>query len=107
MLLVQSSTAYHSLSQRDNRAITLYIIEVAEPRMRYGCQRIHPQLQLEGINLRRHVSAAHRQLRPGLTHIDQCLSMDFVSDSLIIGRRFRALAVVDNFSQECLAIHAG
>ena len=32
---------------------------------------------LEGLNLRRkrprrHVSAAHRQLRPLLTHIDQC-----------------------------------
>lgn len=33
--------------------------------------------------------------------------MDFVSDNLFNGRRFRALTVVDNFSRECLAIHAG
>jgi putative transposase len=30
--------------------------------------------------------------------------MDFVSDSLITGRRFRALAIVDDFSRECPAI---
>lgn len=33
--------------------------------------------------------------------------MDFVSDNLFNGRRFRTLTVVDNFSRECLAIHAG
>lgn len=56
---------------------------------------------------RRHVSAAHRQQRPVLTGVDQCWSMDFVSDNLFNGRRFRALTVVDNFSRECVAIHAG
>jgi len=30
-----------------------------------------------------------------------------VSDNLFNRRRFRALAVVDNFSRECLAIYAG
>ncbi len=33
--------------------------------------------------------------------------MDFVTDSLFNGRRFRALTVVDNFSRECLAIEVG
>ena len=32
--------------------------------------------------------------------------MDFVSDSLFDGRRFRALTLVENFSRECLAIRA-
>lgn len=30
-----------------------------------------------------------------------------MSDNLFNGRRFRALTVVDNFSRECMAIHAG
>ncbi len=30
-----------------------------------------------------------------------------MSDNLFNGRRFRALTVVDNFTRECLAIHAG
>ena len=32
--------------------------------------------------------------------------MDFVSDSLFDGRRFRAFTLVDNFTRECLAIRA-
>ena len=31
-------------------------------------------------------------------------SMDFVSDSIVTGRRFRALTIVDNFTRECPAI---
>ena len=118
----------HWQSRRDDRAITLRIREIAETRIRYGCPRIHIQLRregwpvnhkkthriycLEGLNLRkkrprRHVSAAHRQQRPVLSGVDQCWSMDFVSDNLFNGRRFRALTVVDNFRRECMAIHAG
>jgi putative transposase len=33
--------------------------------------------------------------------------MDFVTDSLFNGHRFRALTLVDNFSRECLAIEVG
>ena len=29
--------------------------------------------------------------------------MDFVSDNTVIGRRFRALAIVDDYSRECPA----
>jgi putative transposase len=32
--------------------------------------------------------------------------MDFVSDALFNGRRFRALTLVENYSRECLAIRA-
>lgn len=38
---------------------------------------------------------------------DQCWSMDFVSDALADGRRFRALTIVDNYSRESVAIEAG
>ncbi|EAT7400402.1 IS3 family transposase [Salmonella enterica subsp. enterica serovar Bonariensis] len=127
-LLMQSRTVYHWQSRRDDRAITMRIREIAETRIRYGCPRIHIQLRREGwqvnhkkthriycqegLNLRRkrprrHVSAVHRKQRPVLTHVDQCWSMDLVSDNLFNGHRFRALTVVDNFSRECLAIHVG
>ena len=33
--------------------------------------------------------------------------MDFVTDSLFNGHRFRALTLVDNFGRECLAIEVG
>ncbi len=34
---------------------------------------------------------------------NQRWSLDFVSDTLIDGRRFRILCVIDDFSRECLA----
>ena len=37
---------------------------------------------------------------------NQRWSLDFVSDALTSGRRFRILAVVDDFSRECLALVA-
>jgi len=39
--------------------------------------------------------------------VNQYWSIDFVSDQLFDGRRFRALTIVDNFSRRCLAIHPG
>ena len=30
--------------------------------------------------------------------------MDFVTDSIVTGRRFRALTIIDNYSRECPAI---
>ncbi|EDV4224365.1 IS3 family transposase [Salmonella enterica subsp. enterica] len=112
-LLMQSRTVYHWQSQRDDRAITLRIhIQLRREGWPVNHKKTHRIYCPEGLNLRRkrprrHVSAARRQQRPVLTHVDQCRSMDFVSDNLFNGRRFRALTVVDNFSRECLAIHAG
>lgn len=51
------------------------------------------------------LSVAHRHKRPQAKRVDQCWSMDFAADNLFNGRRIRALAVVDNFSRQCLAIH--
>ena len=35
---------------------------------------------------------------------DQRWSLDFVSDAVALGRMFRVLAVVDDFTRECLAL---
>ena len=37
---------------------------------------------------------------------NQRWSLDFVSDTLMCGRRFCILAVVDDFTRECLALIA-
>jgi putative transposase len=36
--------------------------------------------------------------------LNQRWSLDFVSDALACGRKFRVLAPVDDFSRECLAL---
>ena len=72
-------------------------------------KRIYRLYKAEGLNLRtkrprRRKAAANRMDRIVLTRPNQSWSMDFVSDALFDGRKFRALTVVDNHTRECLAI---
>lgn len=99
--------------------------EIANTRVRFGFWRIYVLLRregwkvnhkriyrlykAEGLNLgtkrpRRRKAAANRMDRIVLTGPNQSWSMDFVSDSLFDGRKFRALTVVDNHTRECVAI---
>jgi putative transposase len=100
--------------------------EIAAVRIRYGYKRIHVLLKREGwhvnhkrvyriyceagLNLRvktrkKRSRVAARVIRQQARRINESWSMDFVSDSLFNGKRFRALTVVDNFSRECLWIN--
>ena len=119
------STQYYRSHKSGDDALRARIKEIAQNRVRYGSPRIYVLLRREGwsvnhkkveriyreegLSLRlkrpkRRVSAAHRQLMPSPTSINQCWSMDFVADQLFNGRRLRSLTIVDNFSRECLAI---
>ena len=102
--------------------------EIAVSRIRYGSRRIYTLLRREGwkdnhkrvhrvykeegLNLRskrprRNKAAAHRLERPDSAGLHQLWSMDFVSDALFNGSKFRCLTIVDNYSRECLAIQVG
>lgn len=110
----------------DQAPLRQRIREIAETRVRYGYRRIHVLLRqegweanvkrvhrlyrLEGLNLRakrprRHVTAARRIDRLPAKRANEVWAMDFVSDALFNGRRFRALTVIDAYTRECLAIH--
>jgi len=121
-------TWYYRAVRRDDEALRQRIRDIAASRVRYGFERIFILLRREGwkdnhkrvyriyceegLNLRskrprRNKAAAHRQQHPEVSKIDECWSMDFVSDQLFNGRRFRALTVVDNYSRQCPLIYAG
>lgn len=127
LMLSRSVYQYRSCRGEDT-AVRHRIREIAHTRVRYGYQRIHVLLRREGwvinhkkvhriyceegLNLRRkrprrHVAGAHREERLMASTLNECWSMDFVSDNLFNGRRIRALTIVDNFSRECMAIHVG
>ena len=93
--------------------------------MRYGYKRIHVALlregwrinhkrvyrlyKQEGLSLferrpRRHRSASHRPAPRATAQINECWSMDFVSDQLYDGRKLRALTLVDVHTRECSPI---
>jgi putative transposase len=52
---------------------------------------------------RKRIGAVERQSLALPTHTNQRWSMDFVSDGLGDGRKFRSLNIVDDYSRECVA----
>jgi putative transposase len=62
----------------------------------------------EGLALRRKRrrkgAAGLRVMMASPQRPNQRWSMDFVTDSIVTGRRFRALAIVDDYSRECPVI---
>ena len=97
---------------------------VASERRRFGFRRIHVMLQRQGIvmnqkKLRRLYREENLQVRKrgGRKRalgtrwpmvLPRCAnerwSLDFVSDALTDGRKFRVLVVVDDYSRECLTL---
>ena len=113
---------------REDTPLRSRMREIAITRVRYGYWRINILLRREGwpdnhkrvyriyreegLNLRfkrpiRHKSSTHRVERSSDVGLHQVWSMDFVSDALFDGSRFRALTIVDNCSRECLSIMVG
>ena len=74
-------------------------------------KRIYRIYTEEGLAVRtkkrKKLVSAVRVVRPVATNPNERWSMDFVSDSLHDGRRFRALTLVDQFSRESPAIEVG
>jgi len=120
-----SRTAYGYRPPRDGDTILRHRLrELAGQRRRFGSPRLHVLLKREGLVVnhkrteriykeeglalrrkrRRKGAAGARVVIPAPERPNQKWSMDFVSDSIVTGRRFRALAIVDDYSRECPAI---
>lgn len=102
--------------------------ELAAARPRFGYLRLHMLLRRKvwGVNRKRvyrlyreeglqvrtkkrrkKLATRVRASQSEATSRDARWSMDFVSDQLVGGRRFRVLTLVDLYSRECLALRAG
>ena len=109
---------------RDDVQLRERLRELAVERRRFGIRRLAIMLQRAGVvvgmtRLLRVYRAANLQVRkrvkrrvefgrgepaPQVESINTRWSLDFVHDTLRSGRRIRALAIVDDFSRESLAI---
>jgi putative transposase len=119
------SNRYQSREDRQV-ALRLRLRELAGIRVRYGYRRLTILLRREGwtVNAKR-VYRLYRQeglqvrspkrtkcavqvrvALPGASRPNQRWSMDFVSDRFADGRWFRILTVVDQYTRECLCVHA-
>jgi putative transposase len=121
--LPRASHDYLPVKGRDDE-LREKIRELAHQRRRFGCPRIHLLLQREGLVVnhkrteriyreeglslrkrkRKKTAAMSRVILPIPERPNERWSMDFVTDSIVTGRRFRALVIVDDYSRECPAI---
>ncbi len=127
MIKFNRATQRYIAKRNDNILLRMRILDIASSRVRYGYKRIHVLLlregwrinhkavyriyREEGLNLRykrkrKRVSQA-RLPKVDVTGINQCWAMDFMSDALFNGRRFRTFTMMDIYSRECLNIYAG
>ncbi|MEZ0060604.1 putative transposase [Bradyrhizobium elkanii] len=119
-------TMRYQTTRADEAGVRQRMKAIAQERRRFGYRRLHVLLKREGyvinhkklFRLYREEKLAVR--RPGgrkraigtrapmtvpMAPNDRC-SLDFVSDQLTDGRRFRILTVVDDCTRECLALVA-
>jgi putative transposase len=121
----RSSVRYLSL-RPDDATIRIRLRELASVRRRFGYRRLLLMIRNEGVlinhkKLRRLYAEERLQVRRrgGRKRAlgtrapmalpqgpNQRWSLDFVSDTLTDSRRFRILAVVDDFTRECIALVA-
>ena len=113
---------------RSRRAVAVglreRICELAGEKRRYGYRRIHILLRREGWKVNRKRTyrlyreaglAVRRRKRKRIglferkplakpSAVNRSWSMDFIADGLIDSRKLRVLAIVDDYSRECLAL---
>ena len=88
----RSSHRYKSIADRQD-FLRMRLKDLASARVNYGYLRLHILLQREGWQVN------HKRVYR--------LYMDFMSDQLSTGHWIRVLTIVDNFTRESLALHAG
>jgi putative transposase len=121
---ISSSVFRYRTKQGNDEELRKRLRELAEQRKRFGSPRLHILLKREGLVInhkrterlyreeglalrrkrRRKGAAGARVILPAPQRTNERWSMDFVSDSIVTGRRFRALTIVDDYSRECPAI---
>jgi putative transposase len=121
-------STHHYRARRDPQAaLRVRLRDLAGARVRYGYRRLHVLLRREGWHVnhkrvyrlyreeglavrrktpRRHASSQTRAARPAAEGVNRVWAMDFLSDTLSDGRRFRVLTVLDLFTREGLAARA-
>jgi putative transposase len=117
------STLRYQRKRPDDATVRQRLRELAAERRRFGYRRLGWMLAREGhaMNHKKLYRLYHEErlmvrrrrgrkralgTRAPMTlpnAINQRWSLDFVSDALSDGRRFRILCIVDDFSRECLA----
>jgi putative transposase len=121
--VARSSYRYRSQAA-DQTALRLRLRDLAATRVRYGYRRLHVLLRREGwpvnhkrvyrlyreeglgirVKRRKKLASVARVLPVPATQPHERWSLDFLTDALVDGRRFRVLTIVDTVSRVSPAI---
>ena len=121
---IEPKTCRYVSRRQDDGAVRVRLRALAGERRRFGYRRLHILLARDGVKLNhKRLFRIYREERLGVRKrggrkralgtrspmvlpeaANQRWSLDFVSDALSSGRRFRVLAVVDDFTRECLGL---
>ena len=124
--LREATFHYRPKRSRDDQGLKSQILEVVEKKPRWGrpmvtwmlrarmglkdkhkrVERLYRELGLQMHKRRKSRKVTRpKMLLPVPTRPNQIWAMDFVSDSLATGRRFRVLTIKDLFTHEALRLH--
>jgi len=121
-----STWMYQKKVRRFDAVLRRRLCEMAASHVRYGYRRLTVLLRREGWKVnakriyrlyteeqlivrtkqRRKTARRQRGTMATATAPNQCWSMDLMSDKLADGHSFRLLTVVDQFTRECVCLHA-
>jgi len=121
---VNRATARYTPDKNTDDALQRSIKEIALEKRRFGYRRIHMILKRRGEKVNhkkvfriyqelglkvlkrggRKRALGVRKTREKADRINQRWALDFVSDSLVTGRKIRMLTVIDEYSRKCLGI---
>ena len=119
-----SRSVYYYQSHRDDRVVIDKLQDMAERRPTEGFWKMYQRIRKEGLvwnhkrihrvykflkfNIKRkgkrRLPARILQPLEAVQSINSSWSMDFMTDSLLSGRKFRTLNLMDDFNREALAI---
>ena len=114
----------HQHKRPDDTGLRERLKALANERRRFGYRRLHLLLRREGAGVNhKKLYRVYREERLAVRRrggrkralgtrapmaipqsANQRWSVDFVQDTLVDGRRFRALVIVDDFTRECLGL---
>jgi putative transposase len=117
------SSCRYAVRRQEPAGLRDRLRELAQERRRFGYRRLTVLLRREGWPVnhkrvyrlyreeglgvrrrkRKRIGAVERQPLAIPTQPNQRWSMDFITDALSEGRKFRSLNIVDDFNRECLA----
>ena len=126
LIPVDRATLRYEHHRDPQDALRVRLRELAGSRVRYGYRRLTVMLKREGwevnakriyrlyteegliVRTKRRKERAQRQrvAQGSAMHRNQKWSMDFVAQRLADGRWIRVLTVVDQYTRECLTLHA-